>query len=124
MLRVSPIKQQIKTGFFLIHIEQLSSESQLKSEISRLKEKSDTLEDLLKAKAELFNAQLKEFSEVKKQKDSLELTNNDMAQVRTVVIVIHVALSCAHFLGTDATLKSLHLGLEYLHRKNGASVGS
>ena len=110
MLRVSPIKQQIKITFFLIHIEQLSSESQLKSEISRLKEKSDTLEDLLKSKAELFNTQLKEFSEVKKQKDSLELMNNDMAQVRTVVIVIHVGLSCANFLGNDATLKSLHLG--------------
>lgn len=60
---------------------QLQSESILNGEVSRLKEKIQGLEDLLESKNEFLNEHLRQFAEVKKQRDTLDLSNKDSNEV-------------------------------------------
>ena len=62
-------------------IFQLQSESILNGEVSRLKEKIQGLEDLLESKNEFLNEHLRQFAEVKKQRDTLDLSNKDSNEV-------------------------------------------
>ena len=60
---------------------QLQSEYILNGEVSRLKEKIQGLEDLLESKNEFLNEHLRQFAEVKKQRDTLDLSNKDSNEV-------------------------------------------
>jgi hypothetical protein len=54
----------------------------LKSEMIRWKEKSQTLEESLRAKTEIANQQMKEILDLKQKQDSIELNSKDLQEVQ------------------------------------------
>lgn len=65
-----------------IFLFQNSSEAMLKSEMIRWKEKSQTLEESLRAKTEIANQQMKEILDLKQKQDSIELNSKDLQEVQ------------------------------------------